>query len=319
MTRASFLGLLISCCVGFSLTAPVVAAEELLVAVILPNDLPRYRQIQTAFLPALHSVCDTGCRVYVQTPNADPLSLRNSVRKAVALDARLVVTYGAAATSAARMENPGLPILFADVTDPEALLDDRDKSLVGKNMTGVRGDAPLPALLSFFLEATKASNLAILYEKGSEEGRYQRDTLLQAAKRRNVAVMELVLDDNDDIVTVLKTLPHQIDGLYLARGERLALQLNDVIATMKQQKIPVISQIPGSAELGAFMSLETDVVEQAEQLAVLAGQMLKSKKASPPAIIKPRQVAFVVNLKVAQALNLQVPLQTLAAATRIVR
>lgn len=314
-----FLGLLILCCVGLAPTAPAVAAEEPLIAVILPNDLPRYWQIQTAFLPALQSACGTGCRVYVQTPNADRLSLRNSVRKAVALDARLIVTYGTAATSAARSENPGLPILFADVPDPEALTYDNNKSLVGNNMTGVRGDAPLPALLSFFLEATKAGSLAILYEKDSVEGSYQRNTLLQVAKRRNVAVMELVLDDDDDIVTRLKSLPSHIDGLYLAHGERLSRQLQDVIATMKQQKIPVISQIPGSAELGAFMSLETDAAEQGEKLAVLAGQMLRSKKAQPPAIIKPRQVAFVVNLKAAHALHLQVPLQTLAAATRIVR
>jgi len=314
-----FLGLLILCCVGLAPTAPAVAAEETLIAVILPNDLPRYWQIQTAFLPAMQSACGTGCRVYVQTPNADPLSLRNSVRKAVALDARLIITYGTAATSAARIENPGLPILFADVPDPEALTYDNNKSLVGKNMTGVRGDAPLPALLTFFVEATKAVNLAILYEKGSAEGTYQKNTLLQAAKRRNVAVLELALGEGDDVVSALKSLPNQIEGLYLAHGERLALQLNDIITTMKQKNIPVISQISGSAELGAFMALETDPVEQGEQLAVLAGQMLRSKKSPPPAIIKPRQVAFVVNLKVAHALHIQVPLQTLTAATRVVR
>ncbi len=289
-------------------------ADEPLITVILPNSLPRYQKIHQVFLGALQPYCGTDCRVYVQTPNADVMSLRNSVRKANALGSRLLVTYGVAATSAAKLENPGLPVLFVDVPDPEAL-----GFGVGKGMAGVRGDAPLPALFAFFLDSTKATSLAILYEKSSIEGNYQKDALLQAAQRRNVTVRELAVGLDDDPVTVMRTLTSHVDGLFLTNGELLAAQVSDIVAMSGQRRIPVISQIPGSADLGAFMSLETDATEQGELLAVLAGQVLTSGKASLAGIVKPRRVTFIINMKTAQSLDLHIPLQTLAAATRVVR
>ena len=67
-------------------------ADERLIAVIMANSQPRYNQVHAAFVKNTEGFCDTNCRIYVQTPNADTMSLRNSVRKAVALGAELIVT-----------------------------------------------------------------------------------------------------------------------------------------------------------------------------------------------------------------------------------
>lgn len=317
--RFLFISLLVLCCYGLVPTPAVGASGEQLITVILPNKLPRYEQIQAAFLPALQAICKTSCRVYVQTPNADVLSLRNSVRKAVALDSRMIITYGLAATSAARSENPGIPVLFADVPDPETLIFGEDKAAISKYMTDVRGDAPLQSLLKFFIEASGSRSIAVLYEKGSPEGLYQRDTLVQAGERSKIAIIDLALDRDKDVFSALDSLPETAGGLFLTHSERLAHQADDILEVARRRHIPVISQIPGTAELGALLTLVTDPVEQGEQLAVLAGEVLASRKVSSLAVVRPRQVAFIINLKTAQALNLKVPLQTLTAATRIIR
>ena len=70
-----------------------VAAEERLIAVVMANSNPRYQDIHTVFVENAQSFCANSCKIYVQTPNADVMSLRNSIRKAVALGAELIVTY----------------------------------------------------------------------------------------------------------------------------------------------------------------------------------------------------------------------------------
>jgi ABC-type uncharacterized transport system substrate-binding protein len=80
------LGIIVLCC--WLLSAPeALALEERLIAVIMTDSHPRYQDVHSAFVEALQPACGSDCRIYVQTPNADPMSLRNSVRKAVALGA----------------------------------------------------------------------------------------------------------------------------------------------------------------------------------------------------------------------------------------
>ena len=48
-------------------------------------------------------------------------SLRNSARKAIALNADLILAFGTSAALAAKAETFETPILFADAVDPEAI------------------------------------------------------------------------------------------------------------------------------------------------------------------------------------------------------
>jgi putative ABC transport system substrate-binding protein len=203
--------------VGFLVASSgAIAAEERLIAVIMANSQPRYQEIHTIFTENSQSFCGKNCRIYVQTPNADIMSLRNSVRKAVALGAELVVTYGPAASLAAKAEAPPMPTLFADVYDPVGLELVSSKTQTGRNMTGIRGDAPTQALLKYYVEATKAKKLAVLYDLNSPEGHLQKMVLEKSGKKRGVTILPLVVDDPKDHIPPLVGLPDTVDGLFLA-------------------------------------------------------------------------------------------------------
>ena len=101
--RHFLLSTLIICLCGFWQPSKAVA-EERLIAVVMANSQPRYKEVHAAFAKQAADFCGKDCRIYVQIPNADIMSLRNSVRKAVALGAELIITYGALATIAAKAE-----------------------------------------------------------------------------------------------------------------------------------------------------------------------------------------------------------------------
>jgi len=280
---------------------------------------PRYQDVHSAFAEALQPACGSDCRIYVQTPNADTMSLRNSVRKAVALGAELIVTYGSSATLAAQSESLSTTTLFADVYDPVGLnLVSADK-LTGHNMTGVRGDAPLQALLKYFLDATKAKSIAVLYDDASPEANLQKIILQNHGVKRGANLILLPVVDLKDHDAALQNMPEGVDGLFLANSEHSEAYFERVIGFADERQIPVFTQRAGAAEVGAFMVLQTSAVEQGEEVAEMAEAILAGKKVEEIKMYKPHKVEFVVNLKVAKRYNINIPFQTLSVASRVVR
>jgi putative ABC transport system substrate-binding protein len=318
LRRFVVLGIIFFCCWLLS-TPEALALEERLIAVIMTDSHPRYEDVHSAFTEALQPACDSDCRIYVQTPNADTMSLRNSVRKAVALGAELIVTYGPSATLAAQAESLSTPTLFADVYDPVALnLVSADK-MTGHNMTGVRGDAPLQALLKYFLEATKANSIAVLYDDASPEANLQKIILQDHGAKRGADVMLLPVVDLKDHDAALQSMPEGVDGLFLANSEHSESYFERVIGFADERQILVFTQRAGAAEVGAFMVLQTSAVEQGEKVAEMAKAVLAGKKVEEIKMYKPRKVEFIVNLKVANRYNINIPFQTLSVASRLVR
>lgn len=303
----------------FGIPSAAIAAEERLIAVILANSQQRYQEIHTSFVDNAATFCGEDCKIYVQKPNPDVMSLRNSVRKAVALDADLIVTYGLSATLAVKHESPPSPTLFADVYDPVQLGLISKKNSKGKNMTGIRGDAPVQALFKYFVEATKPQKLGVLYDPESPEGDLQRAVLEKACKMRHVEMLPLVVEGKGDFTSLLESLPEDTDGLFLANGDYADPHLSEILKFASGRKIPVITQRAGMKESGAFMVLETSDVEQGEQLAKMSDQLFKGENVSEIPMYRPRQVDFVINLKVAKKYGIQMPFQILSVATQVVR
>lgn len=295
------------------------AAEERLIAVVMANSQQRYQDIHAVFVENSQPFCGDSCKIYVQTPNADNVSLRNSVRKAVALGADLIVTYGSSATLAAKAESRKIPTLFADVYDPALLGIVETKSQTGRNMTGVRGDAPIQALFKYFVETIKPKKLVVLYDIKNLESRLQKTALVDSGRKREITIVPLAIARSQNHLVPLQTLPQDVDSLFLTNDEDTEFQLSQVLSFASSRQLPVITQRAGTAEAGAFMVLETSAVEQGEMLAAMAEQVFSGKKVSEIPVHKPRQVAFVVNLKVAKEYGILVPIQTLSLASRVVR
>jgi putative ABC transport system substrate-binding protein len=292
-------------------------ADEYLVAVILTKDLPRYKSVHEVFISHLSDAA--ACRIYVQTPNEDILSLRNSARKAVAIGADLIVTYGALATRAALSESFVTPIVYADVFDPMVQGFIPDQSTPGKNITGIRGDGPIQTLLKHFNTATGVTRLAALYHAGDTAAENQVDSLQRIAYNKGLQIMPLAKVGSATLRELFEEMPNEAEGIYCTDSLRLLGDLPRIIDLATTRGIPVISQVPGLAEQGAFMVLETDPAEQGEKLAEYVNRLVRGCPLHDLPPERPRNVALVINLKVAQTLGIQVPFEVLSITSRLVR
>lgn len=290
-----------------------------MIAVIMANSQPRYKEVHTAFVKQAAGFCAENCRIYLQTPNADIMSLRNSVRKAVALGAKLVVTYGPLATIAAKAELPPVPTIFADVYDPVGLEIVAANTKTGRNITGIRGDAPVQGLFKYFTDTVEVRKLGILYDSHSPEALLQKQVLEASSKRKGILVFARAVGDAHNYLAALGDLPDDIDGIFVASSEHHQAQFGFVAGYTNARKIPLITQLAGAADQGAFMVLETSAQEQGEKLAEIAGRVLSGETVQQIPMQTPHGISFVINLKLAGEFGIKVPIQTLSVASRVVR
>ncbi len=304
--------------------APVrqVQAKGKFVAVIITGNLPRYQQAHQAFLDVLEAAGWTEDRitVYVQLPNPDPLSWANSIRKAVGIDADLIVTYGAPASLAARKEARNLPLLFAEVYDPVGLGLAKYLNPPGTAIGGASNKTPIETLLRTFEEIYPGKTLGALYSEADAGSVLQVADLEKAAGHFGIKVLKFNVSSPRDVSAACSELVARSDSLFVADSTVLQLQAGEIVAAAARRRIPIISQIPGLGDRGGLVTLEADPREQGELVGAQALQVLNGDHRDMALPVRtPKKVELVINLRVAKEMNLTVPFQTLSMATRVIR
>ena len=301
----------------FCFAEPGAGADQCLVSVIKPGNLPHLEILHRKFSERL--LASSPCRIYLQSPNADGMSLRNSARKAVAVGSSLIVTYGSSATLAAKYEAGSVPLLFADVYDPASFDLVSAKGFPHQDSSGVRGDAPVQTLLKTFLETTGSKELAILFDAVDPASALQANSLKEIASRKGFSVVLLPVHPDRELLAAFEGLKAGVGGVLLVQGGRVSIDSDKIYALARDKRIPIISQGYGAADHGCLISLETDPLEQGELLADMALNVINGETPRQIRMVLPKKVSLVVNLRVAEQLGLKVPFDVLSMVTRVVR
>lgn len=304
---------------GLFLPAP--AAAEKLIAAIVTGDLPRYRQAHEA----LEAIVRTGgydaskLKIFTQTPNPDTMSLTNSIRRSLAAGAEVLITYGASATLIAAKEAKDVPILFADVYDPQALGIVQNMAAPGVNRSGASCKIPAAPLLDKLQAIKPGMRIGILFNESEAGSKQQTSDLEAAIKTMGLSHARESAKSPQEIDKALSQLQAQADVLFIAESVIINQQIDKVMAFAAEKNLPVISMTPGLAEQGALLTFEAAPDEQGKLVAVHTLQVLAGQKAFMLPVREPRQVSLIVNLKTAATLKLQVPESVIKSATRVVR
>ncbi|ALC17940.1 ABC transporter, periplasmic substrate-binding protein [Desulfuromonas soudanensis] len=303
------------------LPAVPASAGPQIVAVIIPGDLPRYGEAHAAFLKILESggYGEDKVKVFVQKPNADRMSITNSLRRASSAGADLFITYGGAATDGAAQEAKKSVVLFADVYDPVGLGIVNTLSAPGVNRSGASSMIPMAPLLEALSAIVPGKKIGVLYSGDDKDSVLQVQEFQTLAQKLGFSLLKQDVGTPQEAAGAVGKLAGEADVLFLSNSLMIGTRTQELLALASAKKLPVISQIPGLAEQGALINLEADPDEQGKLLGVHTLQVLGGQKAFILPVRSPKKMALVINLKTAGALGLSVPAKTLAAATRVVR
>jgi putative tryptophan/tyrosine transport system substrate-binding protein len=299
---------------------PAIAAGKL-VAVVLTSDIMRYRDAHRAFVKTLaaNGYDQGNTDIIVQSPNPDPISWANSIRKVIAIDADIIITYGAPVTLAAMRETEDIPIVFADVYGPVETGVTKNMTVTGRNMTGVSSKVPMITLLRAASEIKPIRNMGVIYNSREIGSVIQLKEVKLAAAKLGFTVFAINVTSSAGLDVSLSPLLAKVDFLYVSECAAGCKGFEKIVHRANESNIPVISQMPEAADRGALISLEISPAEQGQLAGESAVKVLNGKKISQIPIATPKKTDMIVNLRSAKALNLHVPFQVLSIATRIMK
>ncbi len=307
LLRATTLLLLIS----LLLPASTPAAGRV-VGALLTSDLHRYREAHRYLLKVLgaHGYLASS-EILLQTPNPDPQSWANSVRKLTAYGADIIVAYGAPAVASALREGDETPVVAVDAVLPEGPLPD--------DLCGISGRVPMVTLLRVMQEIRHRQRVGVLYNSREVGSQRQLDDLRRAARQMHLTLVEGNVSRPQALDPVTSSLLGQANALIVTESSVVCRQFDRIIARAHNARVPVATTMPDGAARGALVSLETSPAEQGEVAGQMTVRLLEGMRPAQLGIVTPRRIDLVLNLKVAREHDATVPFHVLDMATRILK
>ena len=296
-----------------------VRAQDVLAAIVTA-DLPRYQQAHEAMVKVLLSAgfSEDKLKVFKQTPNADKMSMLNSLRRAESAQAILVITYGCRAAEIAKKELKDTPLLFADVYDPVSLGIVKTLAAPGTDASGATSKTSLKQLVEALVAIKPVKKVGILYTKGEGGSAQQLAELQEQGKAFGFSVVAENARNPDEAAELGSKLASESDALFLTESIAVALQSKEILSAAQANGCIVFSQIPGLVAAGALLGLEADPDEQGKLVAVHALQVLQGQKVHILPVREAKKISLKINQKTADQLGLTIP-SDIASKAQIVK
>jgi len=286
-----------------------VPAHARTVGILMTGDIPYYHEIHQTLLDEMSGYfTEQNIEIVMQTPLPNPMSWTNAARKLKALGSEVIVTYGLPATLATMKEAGKIPIVFAGVYSPETM------NIGGKNTTGISSTVSIRTVLRKLRSISDAKNIGIVFNKT------EKDSIIQA---REVKKFEKKLK----FETVLLNVSGGLDEDKINSCDALIItscsvgmcrpHLPQIVELARKNKVPTIALISG-AENMIVLTFSAAAQEQGLQAAGMLRKVLDGENPGNIPVQKPEQVEFIVNLKEARAMGIDMPAEVLDAATRVI-
>ena len=110
----------------------------------------------------------------------------------------------------------------------------------------------------------------------------------------------------------------RIDAVLVTTNPFYEGRRNLIVALAEQYAVPTLYPWREYAATGGLISYGTSFTESYRQVGVYVGRIIKGEKPSELPVVEPTKFEFVINLKTAKALGLQVPATLQTAADEVI-
>jgi putative ABC transport system substrate-binding protein len=247
-----------------------------------------------------------------------PAMAAELVRRPVSV---LVTTGGEPAALAAKAATSTIPIVFAIGGDPVRQGLVASLNVPGGNSTGI-------TLLTNLLEPKRlgllrqlvpqAATIGFLVNPSFPPSAIQVKDAEEAARALRMRVHVLRADTDADIDAAFETIARErIPALAVAAGPFFDTRRPRLVALAARHAVPTMYHFREFADAGGLVSYGTDFADVYRQVGVYAGRVLRGARPAELPVMQASKFEFVINLKTARALGLDVPMGLSAGADEV--
>jgi putative ABC transport system substrate-binding protein len=246
-----------------------------------------------------------------------PLLVADLLRRQVA-----VIVGNTPSALAAKAATTAVPIVFVTGGDPVRVGLVASLNRPAGNVTGISFiTAELGSKQLGLLRELRpgAARIAVLADPKWPLTQRFVSELRAAALAVGQQLIVLDVSSGREIETAFTTLiQHGAGALQVGVGTFLASQRERIVALASRHAVPTIAPYREFVEAGGLMSYAGSISDAYRQGGIYAGRILKGEKPGDLPVMLPTKFEFVINLKTAKALGLEVPDRLLIAADEVI-
>jgi putative tryptophan/tyrosine transport system substrate-binding protein len=234
----------------------------------------------------------------------------------------IVATGGEPAALAAKMASLTIPIVFSIGGDPIKQGLAASFKRPGGNSTGITllTNELEPKRLGLLRQLVpQATSIGFLLNPSYPPSEDQLKDAEEAARAMRQQVYVLRADTDDDIDGAFETVTRRsIPALAVAAAPFFDTRRAKLVALAARHAVPTMYHFREFAEAGGLVSYGIDPADVYRQVGIYTGRVLKGDKPAELPVMQATKFEFVINLKTARALGLEVPLGLTAAADEVI-
>jgi putative ABC transport system substrate-binding protein len=248
-----------------------------------------------------------------------PALAADLVRRRVAV----IVAASGPVTAVVAKATTTIPIVFIVPEDPVRLGLVKSLARPGGNMTGI----------NIFLAEVVAKRLGLLHDLvpaaarvamlvNPAEATIAEATLREAkpaARALGLQIQVLNVSTSAEINAAFAAMARERpDALFVGSGPFFGTQRVQLVNLASRHAIPTTYSNRASAEAGGLMSYGTDTEHRYRQVGVYTGRILKGAKPADLPVVQSTKFEFVLNLKTAKTLGIEILPGLLAIADEVI-
>src|SRR6266403_6182609 len=234
----------------------------------------------------------------------------------------IAATGGVPSVRAAKAATSAIPIVFTMGADPVAFGLVASLNRPGGNVTGMTliSEEMVPkriALLRDLLPGAKM--LGVLMNSTTPASEAEVAVAERMAHTLGWQVKVLRVGKEGDFDAAFQRLVQErVDILLVATAPIFESQRHRIVALAAHHAVPTIYALREYAVAGGLMSYGASISDVYRQAGLYVGRILKGEKATDLPVMQSSKFDFVINLKTAKTLGIQVPPTLLAVADEVI-
>ena len=327
MKRREFITLL-----GGAAAWPLVAGaqqpdrvQRIGVLMSLAADDPQGQARLAAFLQGLRQLGWTegrNVRIDARWGAGDPDRIRRDSAELVALAPDVILASGGSVAGPLLQVTRTVPIVLTQTPDPVGAGFVDSLAWPGGNATGFAlfeygiGGKWLELLKEIAPRVTRA---AVLRDPAIPQGAGQWGAIQTAAPSFGVEVSPVNVRDAGEIERAVTAFARSTNGGLILPGSGLAIVHRNLIVTLAARlRLPAVYFDRLFVTGGGLVSYGADSIDPHRRAASYVDRILKGEKPADLPVQAPTKFEFVINLKTARALGLEIPATLLARADEVI-
>jgi len=325
MDRRTFIGAVAAGMIAAPLAASAQTATTVRrIGVLTPDARPTPTELLQEYAPlrALGWVEGQNLLVERRYANGRAELLRPFAEELVRLKVEIIVTWGTAATLAAKNATTTIPIVFF-AGDPVraglvASLARPGGNITGTSRVGPEIDAKRLALLRELLPAVQ--RVGVLENSNNPYHRAVRKEFEQACRSLGLELITIEVAAAGELEKAIAELARRrAQALFVAADNLFFANLVPIMGAALRYALPTLATDRVMLEAGALVSYSGSDAEESQRYAAFVDRILRGAKPADLPIEQPTKFELLFNLKTAKALGITIPQPLLLRADEVIQ